>query len=790
MGVPPMFPHSPPVMPPTASAPPMVPPGDHTHATGAERVFGVTPVLPLRPPAPPRAAVAGNLLVRLNTTFAAGLRGAGIYTRTDRQDAVFAPGSAPGSRALALQPDQAFLSEMFFVAPGRYTLAFDLRAPHGVRVEARVSSSWQTPEGEVRRPLLGELAHTSVSHKWIRIALPVLVPEGCPGVNLQIGETRALRDAFSIDAPGWSPHGEDASAPVVLLDRLSLRADAHADYVPPASLELGLDSPASPGLTADAGSPLPLVLSLAHFGDAPAEFRLSGRSTDILYGTAHPLPLPAAVTLAAGETRALPFDLAALPAGQFVVEIDARYAATDTHVSVARVASFLSPARPIPADTPFLGRALYNSASHESCYVLGAPSSRLLGDGMPFPLNWQIVQPAPGPFVWEDSDRFVRRLADAGIAPLVGLLNYNHRSTTADGLSVLAPPPWVAAELPAPGAWPTLRKAVPRDLSLWCDYVRAVATRYRREIRAWEVLNEPGGTMDAAAYVRLLAAAHRTLKEVDPGFTVVGVCSTGDEVEGVRGGLVRFLEDCLALGAAEHLDVLSFHPYVWPHSPERGGLPEALAAIVALRDRHAPGRALWCTEFGWNSPVVAPGRLRTERGPSRNLCAGEYTALDSANFVARGLLHQLGAGIEKIHLFNNPQPGRLHPFRANGLVLFDYDRTPLPVFLAAREVMHRFAATRLVLHREFFPGAYYQLHYAAAPARHVLAVWRREAAAHGAPPRFSFSLPPGARAAPADLFGRPAALQLAVCDVPLTASPAYVELSGADTEALLHALPG
>lgn len=767
----------------------MLPPGDHTHATGADRIFGITPVRPLRAPAPSQSSgnvvSDKNLLARLNTTFAAGLRGAGVYTRTDRQDAVFAPGSVPGSRALALQPDQAFLSEMFAVAPGRHTFAFDLRASPGTRVEARVSTSWQTPGGEVRRPLLGETSLVSASDSWIRVALPVEVPPGCPGVNLQLGETRALRDAFSIDAPGWSPRGDDASEPVVLIDRLSLRVGTHAAYAPPAPVELGLEAPASPGLTSDAGQSLRFVLTLARLGAAPLPLRLSGHATDILYGTVHPLPLPSDFTLAEA-CHALAFDLA-LPAGQFVVEIDARHAASDTHVSVARVATFLSPARAVPADTPFLGRALYNSASHRSCRVLGAPSSRLLGDGMPFPLNWQIVQPAPGPFVWEDSDRFVRRLADAGIAPLVGLLNYNHRSTTADGLTVLAPPPWVANELPAPGAWPTLRKAVPRDLELWCDYVRAVATRYRHEIRAWEVLNEPGGTMDAAAYVRLLAAAHRTLKEVDPGFTVVGVCSTGDEVEGVRGGLVQFLHDCLALGAAEHLDVLSFHPYVWPHSPERGGLPEALAAIVALRDRHAPGKALWCTEFGWNSPVVAPGRLRTERGPSRNLCAGEYTALDSANFVARGLLHQLGAGIEKIHLFNNPQPGRLHPFRANGLVLFDYDRTPLPVFLAAREVMHRFAATRLVLHREFAPGAYFQLHYAGAEYRHVLAVWRRETVAE-APARFSFPLPAGAAAAPADLFGRPAAVQLGVCDVPLSPSPTYVELSGVPTETLVRTL--
>ena len=731
-------------------------------------------------PCASRAGVAGNLLGRLNTTFAAGLRGVGIYTRTDRQDPVYSPGSAPGSRALALQPDQALVSEMMAVGPGRHTLGLDLRGTPGARVTARVASSWQTPDGELHRPVLGEASVELASENWIRLAVPVHIPDDCPGINLQIGEQQALRDIFSIDAPGWStrPPGD---APVVHLDRLSLRRGEASDYTPPASVELSLDSPASAWLAGPAGVDLPLSLTVANPGDTAVTVRLAGRAGDILYGTAHPLPLPKTLSLGPGEARAVPFSLS-LPAGQFVVAITADTG--DARADLARPVTFFSPAR-IPADgpvrSPFVGRALYNSASHESCRVLGAPSSRLLGDGMPYPLNWQVVQPAPDTFDWADSDRFVSRLAEARIAPLIGLLNYNRR-TVEDGLTVLSPPAWVPGRLPGPGAWPGLRKAVPLDLELWCDYVRAVATRYRREIRAWEVINEPGGTMDAASYVRLLKAAHRTLKSVDPDLTVVGICTTGDEAHGTDGGLVPFLEQCLALGAADHLDVISFHPYVWPDSPEQGGLPGTLAAIKALRDRHAPGKPLWSTEFGWNSPVIAPGRLRTERGPSRNLCAGDYTALDSANFVARGLLHHLAAGIEKIHLFNNPQPGRLHPFRANGLVLFDYDRTPLPVFLAAREVMHRLADARLLHHHEPAPGVYFQIHrHASAPGRLTVVLWRREDTLH-APDRIAFRLPAGASATLADVFGRTAPLMIGDCYAPLSPAPACREVDNAAAE--------
>ncbi len=762
-----------------------MPPGDYTHATDDGRVFGVTPVRSLSSGYTMRKG--GNLLARLNTTFAAGLRGAGVYTRTDRQDAVFSEGTTPGGRALALQPDQAFISEMLAIEPGRYTLAFDVRIAGAARVTVttRVCTSYQTADGEVRRPVYGESRVEVVPGDWQRISIPVVVPEGSPGLNLQIGEAGAVRDAFASDAPGWS-NWPDGEGPVVMIDRLALRPGETSSYIPAGPIELALGSPASAWLATEAGGGLPLIVSLANPGAVDVAPSLTGLATDVLYGTVYALSLPPTGSLAPGEIRETPFTLA-LPAGQFLVELAADV--DGERVTVARPVTFFSPARlkeTTPARSPFIGRALYNSASHESCRMLGAPSSRLLGDGMPYPLNWQVVQPRPGAFVWDDSDRFIGKLAEAGMSPLVGLLNYNRR--TVDGaVTVLSPPEWVASELPGPGAWPSLRKAVPVDIESWCDYVRAVATRYRDRIRAWEVINEPSGIMSADAYVRLLAAAWRTLKEVDPEFTVVGICTTGDEVNGAKGGLVSYLEVCFALGAARFLDVISFHPYVWPHSPERGGLPESLATIKTLCARHAPGKPLWSTEFGWNSPVVVPDRLRTERGPGRNLCAGEYTALDCANFVARGLLHQLGAGIAKIHLFNNPQPGRMHPFRANGLNLFDYDRTPLPVFIAAREVIQRLTHTRLHTHEETAPGVFFQIHlHDENESRSTVVIWRSEDAVTR--PSLIFALPAGAGATPADLFGRTSTTMAGQCHVPLSASPIFIEVTAASPDLLRREL--
>lgn len=740
-------------------------PGDFTHATPSGRIFGVTPVVPLSAPFTVREG--GNLLARMNGSFAAGLRGAAVYARTDANQPVFADGGA-----LVLQPDQVLITETFIVSAGLHTLSFDLEVcgTPAQQVVARVTAAGQTPEGGAARPVYAELGIAWEEGELRRHTLEVVVPPGSKGLNIQIGEARALQDAFTTEAPGWSRWAE-GTGPIVQIDRLALRRGAVGDYEPSGPVEFGLSCPASDSFIAMAGGELKVLLTLVNPGERVVEVRISGDVRDILHGERTSLSFDACI-LTAGQKRVLPVALRR-EVGQhllsLVVEVGGEVQ------TLGKVLTFLSsPTAGTGADSPFIGRALFNTTSHESCRLLGMPSSRLLGDGMPYPLNWQIVQPARDTWEWHDSDRFVHQLTRAQISPLIGLLNYNHR-TEGEDMTVLAPPPWVESELPGPGVWPTLRKAVPRDLRQWCEYVRAVVSRYRREIRVWEVINEPGGIMAASAYLPLLATAWRTIKEIDPDLTVVGICSTGDGIgEETTGEMVGFLEECLAGGAADHLDVISIHPYVWPDSPERGNLPETLAGVRELCARFAPGKPVWSTEFGWNSAVVGPNRPRTEQGPNQNLYAGEYTAMDCANFVARGLLLQLGAGLGKVHLFNNPQPGRMHPFRANGLNLFDYDHTPLPVFIAAREVAQRLSGATL----EFNwgeKGEFLQV-YRTDPGLVTAVCWCSE----DVPQRESLSvqLPDGAVANLVDLFGRSSVPLSGACELPLSPSPFFLEVSG------------
>lgn len=92
---------------------------------------------------------------------------------------------------------------------------------------------------------------------------------------------------------------------------------------------------------------------------------------------------------------------------------------------------------------------------------------------------------------------------------------------------LIGTPGWAAAHGQKPG------NGVPRGLylapsdthNLWAEYVRAMVTHYRGQVRLWEIWNEPdlaffwSGT--PADYLRLMTVADQVIETVDPGATVL-----------------------------------------------------------------------------------------------------------------------------------------------------------------------------------------------------------------------------------------------------------------------------
>lgn len=195
--------------------------------------------------------------------------------------------------------------------------------------------------------------------------------------------------------------------------------------------------------------------------------------------------------------------------------------------------------------------------------------------------HWKMVEPKPGEWHFERLDESVAQARAAGIH-LLPIITYV--------------PAWA--------------KPAGSHRGEWLEYVRRTVTRYKDDLRYWEVWNEPNltyawDTPDGAAYGELLADTYRVIKAIDPGLTVL--------YGGTADIPLPFIEASLKAGAAQAFDVMNVHPYRAPGRIRE--LPADIAQLRALLERHgAGGRPLWFTELGWATqsgiPPMVAGALR------------------------------------------------------------------------------------------------------------------------------------------------------------------------------------
>lgn len=188
--------------------------------------------------------------------------------------------------------------------------------------------------------------------------------------------------------------------------------------------------------------------------------------------------------------------------------------------------------------------------------------------------SWIGVENPQGTWHFDHLDRVVQQAEENGIT-ILPILNYDV--------------PW------ATPAW--------KHLDAWKEYVTRIVTRYRDQIRYWEVWNEPnlqGFWHDApsgANYAVLLKETYRTIKEIDPELQVV--------YGGLAGVPLDYFEDSLKADAGSAFDVMNIHPY-------RGGMitmglveefQRAIGDTRQLMERYGAGeKPIWITEMGWATP--------------------------------------------------------------------------------------------------------------------------------------------------------------------------------------------
>ena len=292
----------------------------------------------------------------------------------------------------------------------------------------------------------------------------------------------------------------------------------------------------------------------------------------------------------------------------------------------------------VVSDDVFAGGAAYRRATLAREATAGVRLIRQTFD-------WALIERRRGRYDLGGYDEYVAALARARIRVLPILFDPPpfHSSAPLSGRRRGTYPPR------DPRAMGTFAAALVRRYgpsgSFWADHPDLPAL----PIRAWQVWNEPSIPVywpsgpDPAAYVRLLRAVGRAIKQVDPGAEVV---SAGLARSRLGVPFEAYLRGMYAAGAARALDVLAVHPF----ASDPPGVLDALRTARGIAAAYGRPPPLWVTEFGWASG-----------GPPSAFTVGERRQADLVGRTLRTLVRERRA----LHL--------------RGVVYYDWrDAPPFP----------------------------------------------------------------------------------------------------------------
>jgi hypothetical protein len=220
--------------------------------------------------------------------------------------------------------------------------------------------------------------------------------------------------------------------------------------------------------------------------------------------------------------------------------------------------------------------------------------------------NWDMLNPTPDDWRFEDYDRVVDIVRSHGIE-FLGIIDYVS---------------WWASSAQDSNDYRVRLYSEPLNDYDFANYTYHVVDHFKDRVHVWQLWNEPNTEgfwkpkPNPARYVSLLQEAYLAAKYADPEAIVMfaGLSSNGIEGNDNSGLVSNFLADAYAAGARGYFDVMAIHPYMLPN----GGIEALRAKIVATRDlMNANGDEavpLWLTEIGvpTNAPWWQTAPLQSE----------------------------------------------------------------------------------------------------------------------------------------------------------------------------------
>lgn len=254
---------------------------------------------------------------------------------------------------------------------------------------------------------------------------------------------------------------------------------------------------------------------------------------------------------------------------------------------------------------------------------------------------WTDIEPRRGEFFFTAYDELVAAASRYGIE-LIGIICYGN--------------PW-ATSAASKGAnykdYGLTDKLPPDDLETYANFAAAVASRYRGQVRRWEIWNEPNVFVfwqprpNPVRYGDLLKTTYARIKEVAPESIIVsgGLAPYFDIYRYGRnwGFLKALFRAHPDIGG--FCDAIAFHPYTFLQRPAPEtrlvqSFPAMIRRFRGIAEEIGAGfKPLWATEFGWHTAVEKSGYPGFPRG------VDEET---QAAFLVRSFTLALAEGVEVV----------------------------------------------------------------------------------------------------------------------------------------------
>ena len=307
--------------------------------------------------------------------------------------------------------------------------------------------------------------------------------------------------------------------------------------------------------------------------------------------------------------------------------------------------------------------------------------------------DWRCMEPENGKFDFKNFDFSVDTARRYGmqILPVFGRMYENWQPSQREFRPEWLREKLIRIEKNPPGTHPKFIVRVP-PMPLWERYIAAFAKHAGKRISIYEIMNEPDLNMSPELYLRYMIPAAAVLKKHAPHATVIGICATGDKGNQVLG----YLQECVRLGAAKHLDGISFHPYnartlnsLMPADRQIGIIrnmvgtkplynselyylfdvdhPSNSAGQILPQARHAAWRFL--TDLGEGLTQSCATHMRSLwNQPLHPTCAAYYQTDSIPNdvFVAYNTLARLFEGAKAVKKIRLPHHTICYVYRKNG----------------------------------------------------------------------------------------------------------------------------